>query len=160
MQAIEVLQLFKKLGIRPKRTIRAVMFMNEENGQRGGKAYPLAKERGGEIHVAAIESDAGGFTPRGFTVQGDTVLLKKVLRWKALFELVDAGRIEIGGSGVDVSPLADRGIPAFGLRPDRHRYFDYHHSDNDTIDKVHPRELEMGAIVEALLCYLISEEGL
>jgi hypothetical protein len=160
MQAIEALNLLKKIGVKPKRTIRAVMFMNEENGNRGGRAYPVAPERKGEKHIAAFESDAGGHTPRGFTVKGDSVLLQKVLRWKPLFEMFDAGSIHLGYSGVDVSPLVETGVPGFGLVPDNHRYFDYHHSDNDTIDKVNPRELELGAIVEAMLCYLISEEGL
>ncbi len=160
MQAIEAVNLLKKIGVKPKRTIRAVMFMNEENGVRGGRAYPVAAERKGEKHIAALESDAGGHTPRGFNVKGDSLLLKSVLRWRPLFEMVEAGRITIGYAGVDIDPLVRTGVPGFGLVPDNHRYFDYHHSDNDTIDKVHPREIEMGAIVEALLCFLISEEGL
>ncbi len=160
VQAIEVLNILKKLGIKPKRTIRAVMFMNEENGQRGAKAYPVAPQREGEVHIAAMESDRGGFAPRGISVHGDSTLLQKVLRWKSLFEQLYAGRIVSGGSGVDVTPLVEKGAAGFGLIVENHRYFDYHHSDNDTIDKVNPRELEMGAIVEALLCYLISEEGL
>lgn len=160
MQAIEAVNLLKKIGAKPKRTIRAVMFMNEENGVRGGRAYPVAPERKGEKHIAAMESDAGGHTPRGFNVKGDSTLLQKVLKWKPLFEMIEAGRINIGYAGVDIDPLVATGVPGFGLVPDNHRYFDYHHSDNDTIDKVHPRELEMGAIVEALLCWLISEEGL
>lgn len=160
VQAIEAVNLLKKIGVKPKRTIRAVMFMNEENGVRGGKAYSLAAERKGEKHVAAMESDAGGHTPRGFNVSGDSTLLRRVRPWTPLFDMLEAGRIQIGYSGVDIAPLVNTGVPGFGLVPDNHRYFDYHHSDNDTIDKVHPRELEMGAIVQALLCYLISEEGL
>ncbi len=160
MQAIEALNLLKKIGVKPKRTIRAVMFMNEENGNRGGKAYPAAPERKRETHVAAFESDAGGHAPRGFNVKGDSTLLRKILRWKPLFEMYDAGNIQIGYGGVDISPLLDTGVAGFGLLPENHRYFDYHHSDNDTIDKVNPRELELGAIVEAMVCYLISEEGL
>ncbi|MCZ6776194.1 MAG: M20/M25/M40 family metallo-hydrolase [Ignavibacteria bacterium] len=160
VQAIEVLNLIKKAGLTPKRTIRAVMFMNEENGTRGAKAYPIAPQREGEMHIAAVESDRGGFAPRGFTVQADSIVLEKVQRWKHIFEKIDAGRIIAGYGGVDISPLVKDGVPGFGLLPENHRYFDYHHSDHDTIDKVHPRELEMGAIVEAILCYLISEEGL
>lgn len=160
VQAIEVLNLLKKAGITPKRTIRAVMFMNEENGTRGAKAYPVAPERKGEVHIAAIESDRGGFAPRGISVQGDSTVVERVKTWQPLFELLNAGRIEEGYGGVDIQPLASQGVPAFGLDPENHRYFDYHHSDNDTIDKVNPRELQMGAIVEALLCYLISEDGL
>lgn len=160
MQAIEALHLLKKIGVKPKRTIRAVMFMNEENGTRGGNAYPVAPERKGERHIAAFESDAGGHAPRGFNVKGDSTLLARVLRWKPLFDMLDAGKINIGYAGVDIDPLVNTGVPGFGLVPENHRYFDYHHSDNDTIDKVNPRELEMGAIVAALLSYLISEEGL
>jgi hypothetical protein len=136
------------------------MFMNEENGTCGAKAYPVAPERKGEVHIAAIESDRGGFAPRGISVQGDSTVVERVKTWQPLFELLNAGRIEEGYGGVDIQPLASQGVPAFGLDPENHRYFDYHHSDNDTIDKVNPRELQMGAIVEALLCYLISEDGL
>jgi Zn-dependent M28 family amino/carboxypeptidase len=160
VQAIEVLNILKRAGVRPRRTIRAVMFMNEENGLRGARAYPLAPQRAGETHVAAIESDRGGFAPRGISVQADSTVYEKVQQWKHVFDAVSAGIIFLGYSGVDVSPLVEKGTPGFGLVVDDHRYFDYHHSDNDTIDKVHPRELEMGAIVEALLCYLISENGL
>jgi carboxypeptidase Q len=160
MQAIEVVRLIKKLGLNPKRTIRAVMFMNEENGNRGGKAYTAAPERAGEKHIAAVESDRGGFAPCGISVQADSSVLAKVQTWRSLFERMYADRIFPGYSGVDVHALVLRGTAGFGLDVETQRYFDYHHSDNDTIDKVNPRELELGAIVEALLCYLISEEGL
>jgi len=160
MQAIEAISLIKSVGLTPKRTIRAVMFMNEENGLRGGRAYLIAPERASEKQIAAIESDRGGFAPKGFDVQADSAVFEKVVRWRSLFERIDADRIRRGGSGVDISPMVQNGVPGFGLVVENHRYFDYHHSDNDTIDKVNQRELEMGAIVEALLCYLISEEGL
>jgi hypothetical protein len=159
-QAIEVLRLIQKLGLKPRRTIRAVLFMNEENGNRGGPAYASAPRRAGEKHIAAVESDRGGLDPRGFTVQGDSLLLEKVRKWQPLFEELEAGHFAEGYAGVDVSALVQKGVPGFGLLVDNHRYFDYHHSDNDTIDKVHRREIEMGAILEALLCYLIAEEGL
>jgi len=160
VQAIEALRLIKELGLKPKRTIRAVMFMNEENGLRGGKAYPVAPERQGEKHIAALESDRGGFAPRGITIAADSVVTRRVQRWQSVLEVVSAGQLDPGYGGVDISPLMDRGVPGFGLHPENHRYFDYHHSDNDTIDKVNPRELEMGAIVEALFCYLVAQEGL
>lgn len=160
VQAIAAVNLLKKLGIKPKRTIRAVMFMNEENGVRGGRAYPAAPERKGEKHIAAFESDAGGHAPRGFNVKADSTVLRRVLQWKPLFDMLDAGKISIGYAGVDIDPLVATGVPGFGLVPENHRYFDYHHSENDTIDKVHPRELELGTIVAALLGYLIAEEGL
>jgi len=160
IHAIEVLRLFRALHIVPKRTIRAVMFMNEENGSRGGEAYGAAPGRQKERTIAAVESDRGGFTPRGFTVQSDSATYERVLRWKPLFEEIASGRIIRGGSGSDVASLVGNGAVGFGLDTDDERYFDVHHSDNDTIDRVHPRELELGAIATAFLCYLISEQGL
>ena len=160
MQAIEALRLLKELGVNPKRTIRAVMFMNEENGVRGGKGYAADQRRSRERHVAAVESDRGGFAPLGFFVQADSSVLAYVQRWQPLFAQLGTGRIQKGSGGVDIAPIVATGVPGFGLDVPDYRYFDYHHSDNDTVDKVHPRELELGAIVEALLCYLIAEEGL
>ncbi len=160
VQAIEALRLIKKLGLRPKRTIRAVMFMNEENGNRGGTAYAVAPARGNEQHIALLESDRGGFAPRGFTVQGDSLVLRKLKRWEPLLAAFNAGSITRGFGGVDISPMVDRGVPGIGLDVENHRYFDYHHSASDRIDKVNARELELGAIAEAMLCYLIAQEGL
>ena len=160
VQAIEVLRLIRTLELKPSRTIRAVLFMNEENGNRGGPAYAVAPGRAGERHVAAVESDRGGFAPRGFSLEADSVLIERVRRWQPLFEELGAGCLGPGYGGVDISPLVEKGVPGFGLLVEDHRYFDYHHSDHDTIDKVHRRELEMGAILQALLCYLISEERL
>lgn len=159
-QAFEVLNILKKAGLKPKRTIRAVFFMNEENGNRGGAAYVAAPARNGERHIAAVESDRGGFAPRGFCVEADSAVLETIRAWLPLFDLLGAGSIELGGAGVDIDSLVKTGVPGFGLDVDDHRYFDLHHSANDTIDKVHPRELEMGAVIQALLCYLISEHGL
>jgi hypothetical protein len=160
MQAIEAVNLLKKIGVKPKRTIRAVMFMNEENGARGGKAYPVAAERKSEKHIAAFESDAGGHAPRGFNVR-DSLALPKALRWKPIFEMFNADKIAYGYSGVDISFLEEKEkIPGFGMVPENHRYFNYHHSDNDTIDKVNERELEMGAVVMAMWAYMVAEEGL
>ncbi len=164
VQAIEALDLIRMLGrtlgLRPVRTIRAVMFMNEENGLRGGRGYVADPLRRSEKHVAMIESDAGGFAPRGFSVDADSAVRTQVFRWKAVMEKVNAGRLLAGRSGVDISPMVATGVPGFGLDPENHRYFDYHHSDKDTPDKVNPRELEMGAIAEALLAYMIAQEGL
>jgi hypothetical protein len=160
VHAIEVLHLFRELGIVPRCTIRAVMFMNEENGSRGGAAYASAALRDRERHVAAIESDRGGFAPRGFTVQADSSTLERMLRWKPLFEDIAAGRIVQGYSGVDVLQTVKQGAIGIGLDVGDHRYFDVHHSANDVVESVNPRELEMGAVVTAFLCYLLSEEGL
>jgi Zn-dependent M28 family amino/carboxypeptidase len=160
VQAIEALRLLKELGITPKRTIRAVMFMNEENGSRGGPAYAKDPHRSAERHIAAMEADRGGFTPRGFAVQADSSTVERVKRWASVLDLVGAGQISAGHAGVDVSPIVNAGAAGFGLVVDHHRYFDFHHSANDTLQAVHPRELELGAIAGALLVYLLSEEGL
>ena len=156
---LEALRLLKDLGFKPKRTIRAVMFMNEENGLRGAKAY-ASKDRPGEKHIAAIETDAGGFSPRGFGVQADSLVFDKIARWSYLLESIEADRIRKGGGGADISFLAKTGVPAIGLTPDRQRYFDYHHSDSDTIDKVNDRELELGAAAIAILAYVLAQEGI
>lgn len=158
VQSIEALRLLKELGLRPKRTIRAVMFMNEENGLRGGLAY-AAQERPGEKHIAAMESDAGGFAPRGFGV-GDSTAHAKLVKWAPLFAPIGADRITLGGGGADIGPLARKGVPPIGLTVDSHRYFDYHHSDLDTIEAVNERELALGAAMMAILAYVIAQEGL
>ncbi len=156
---IEALRLLKELGLKPKRTIRVVLFINEENGLRGGKAY-AAKTRPGETHIAALETDAGGFTPRGFGVQADSIRFDKIARWSFLFSSISADRIRKGGGGADISELARQGVPAIGLNVDGQKYFDYHHSDHDIIDNVNERELELGAISIAILAYVIAQEGL
>ena len=158
MQAIEALDLLKRVGFTPKRTLRAVMFMNEENGLRGGTGYVAAPGRAAERHVAAIESDRGGFAPRGLAVEADSITVLRLSRWTALFEDLGISRISRGGSGVDISPLVTRGVTGVGLVVEDHRYFDFHHSANDTIDAVHPRELEAGAIVIALCAAILANE--
>lgn len=159
VQSIEAIRLLMAMGIKPKRTIRAVLFANEENGARGAKAY-AAKDRSGEKHVAAMESDGGGSTPKGFDVESDSLAFPKIARWAYLFDAIDADNIKKGGSGTDVEPLYKMGVPAIGLRVDPHRYFDYHHSDHDTIDKVNERELELGAAAMAILAYVLAQEGI
>ncbi len=159
IHAIEVLHLFRELGIVPRRTIRAVMFMNEENGSRGGSAYAASPSRRREHHVAAIESDRGGFAPRGFVVEADSITFRRMLRWKPLFEEIASERFLAGSGGADINPIVKAGTIGIGLDVDDHRYFDVHHSANDTIESVNPRELELGAIATAFLCYLLSEEG-
>jgi len=159
-QAIEALSLLKMAGVHPKRTIRAVMFMNEENGLRGGRGYVANPARNGERHVAMIESDRGGFAPRGFSIDADSSVLLRAHQWRALLDSLEAGMVVKGFSGVDVSPMVAKGVPGFGLLTEDQRYFDYHHSAKDQIEAVNPRELELGAIAEALLSYLLSEDGL
>ncbi|MBX2898095.1 MAG: M20/M25/M40 family metallo-hydrolase [Cyclobacteriaceae bacterium] len=168
VQAIEVLRLFKQMGYKPKRTIRAVMFMNEENGLRGGAAYARQAElqralRDGvqpQVHIAAIESDRGGFVPRGFTVPTDAAAKAKVRSWKPLLEPYGLTDFSTEGGGADIGPLASQGVHLLGLLPDSQRYFNYHHTAEDTIDKVDKRELELGAASMAALVYLIDQFGL
>ncbi len=157
-QALEAVRLMKALRLRPKRTIRVVAFMNEENGLRGALAYAEKAKAATEKHLAAIESDSGGFMPREFGVT--TEKLEVVKRWEPQLRMFGIERFSSGGGGGDIGPLAPLGTTLFGLRPENQRYFDYHHSRNDTIDKVNARELEFGAMAMAVLSWLISEEGL
>lgn len=160
-QSLEALRVLKTLGWKPKRTIRVVLFMNEENGARGGKAYAEYVKTSGEKHVAAIETDAGGFAPRGFGVsfkKNRARFLDKWLPFLRPFE-IDHFTPE-GEGGTDIEPMGDLHVVLFGLEPESARYFDYHHSDKDTIDKVNPRELQEGALALAMLAWLISENGL
>ncbi len=157
VQSIEALRLIKSLGLKPKRTIRAVLFMNEENGMRGGLTYADSVEKYGPTHIAAIESDRGGFMPKGFTVNADSNTVLKISNWVYLLEPMDADDIRPGGGGVDIGPLNTKfGIPTIGLNVESQRYFDYHHSDNDTFDKVNEREL--GAAAMAILAYVLAME--
>jgi Zn-dependent M28 family amino/carboxypeptidase len=158
VQSIEAVRILKELGLKPKRTIRAVMFANEENGLRGGRAYAEVK-RGNERHIAAMESDAGGFAPRGFGI-GDSAAYEIIKQWAPVFSYINADKIVSGGGGADISPLGRQGVPTIGLNVENHRYFEYHHSDADTFDKVNERELALGAAAMATLAYLISEHGL
>lgn len=160
MQSVEVLRLLKTLGIKPKRTIRAVMYMNEENGLRGAKKYAENAKATGEKHIAAIESDAGAFSPRGFgidAVQGKT---EKVLKWKPLLEQFGLHELELGHSGADIHQLKSDETALFGLFPDSQRYFDYHHANTDVFEAVNKRELELGGAAMAALVYLIDKYGL
>ena len=158
VHSLEALRLIKELGLRPKRTIRAVMFMNEENGLRGGIAY-AAKDRPNERHIAAIESDAGGLMPRGFGF-GDSLTLKQLQPYAPAFRFIGADRFTFGGGGADISELIRKRVPGIGLSVDSHRYFDYHHSDNDTIENVNERELALGSACMAILAYIIAQQGL
>jgi hypothetical protein len=159
VQAIEAVRLLKSLGLRPKRTIRAVLFMNEENGLRGGRGYAESVGREGPRHIAAIESDRGGFAPRGFAVDAGADIVRKLGRWSSLFTAMGADRFFKEGGGADIAPLKAHGTLCIGLVVESHRYFDYHHSAKDTFDKVNERELALGAAAMALLAYLIAEKS-
>jgi carboxypeptidase Q len=160
VQSIEVLRLFKAIGYKPKRTIRAVMFMNEENGLRGGKEYAKQAEVRNEKHLAAMESDRGGFTPRGFTMSAPDAVKEKIKGWKTLLEPYGLTDFSQSGGGADISPLAPMGVVLLGYLPDSQRYFSYHHTPEDTFDKVDKRELELGAASMASMIYLIDKYGL
>jgi hypothetical protein len=158
-QSMDVLRLLKKVGIRPKRTIRVVLFMNEENGSRGGTKYAEVAKQKGENHIFALESDSGGFTPRGFSIDGSEANFNEILSWKPLFEPYLIQSFTTGGSGSDVGHLKNDQIVLAGLRPDSQRYFDYHHAANDTFEAVNKRELELGAATMASLVYLVDKYG-
>lgn len=159
VQSMEVLRLLKASGITPKRSIRVVLFMNEENGLRGGKAYAKVAKSKGENHVFALESDSGGFTPRGFSFDCTDVVFNQVLSWKTLFKPYLIHYFEKGGSGADIGPLKQDGMVLAGLRPDSQRYFDHHHAANDTFEHVNKRELELGAATMTALVYLFDKYG-
>ncbi len=159
VQSMEVLRLFKKVGYRPKHTIRVVLFMNEENGLRGGKKYAEEAKRKNEIHRFALESDAGGFTPRGFSFETNETNFKKAQSWESLFKPYLIHSFEKGHGGADIGPLKGNIDVLAGLRPDSQRYFDYHHAPNDTFDAVNKRELELGAATMASLVYLFDAHG-
>jgi len=160
VQSIEILRAFKALGIKPKRTIRAVMFMNEENGGRGGSKYAELAKLNKEKHIAAMESDAGGFTPRGLSIDATSDKKEKILKWKNIFMPYGVYDFSANGGGADIDALKDQGSVLIGLYPDSQRYFDYHHTATDTFDKVNKRELELGAAAMTMMVYLISEYGL
>jgi hypothetical protein len=161
VQSIEALRLFKALGKRPKRTIRAVLFMNEENGLRGAKEYAAIADNKGAKHIAAIESDAGGFAPRGFRLNGDSAKKEVIRSWKNLLLPYGLYDFNDGHGGADIGQLksTQENILLAGFMPDSQRYFDYHHANIDTFDAVNKRELELGAASIAALMYLISEYG-
>lgn len=160
MQSIEVLRLFKAIDYRPKRTMRAVMFMNEENGLRGGRKYAEIAAQNKENHILAMESDRGGFLPIGFGMTGTSEQLAKVFAWKKLFEPYGIYQFKKGGGGADISPLRTQDVPLIGFIPDSQRYFKYHHTPIDNFEAVNQRELEMGAAAMASLIYLIDQYGL
>lgn len=161
--SMDVLQILKRMNYQPKRTIRCVLFMNEENGLAGGKEYAKVSNEKGEFHMAAIESDAGGFTPRGFSADGDPSVvndkIKQISKWSSILEAYDL-TFEKGGSGADISPLKSQKGILIGFRPDSQRYFDYHHTRIDGPDAVNKRELELGVAAITSLVYLLDKYGL
>ncbi|MCX6295707.1 MAG: M20/M25/M40 family metallo-hydrolase [Bacteroidetes bacterium] len=160
VQSIEVIRIYKALGLKPKCTIRAVAFMNEENGGRGGKKYAEIAKLKNEKHIVAMESDAGGFTPRGFSSDATPSIKSKLLSWRPLLEPYGVYDLEGDGGGSDIEPMKALGIPLMELRPDSQRYFDFHHTPIDRFEAINKRELELGGASMASMIWLISEYGL
>ncbi|OWP65145.1 peptidase M28 family protein [Hymenobacter amundsenii] len=160
VQSMEVLRLLKATGLRPERTVRAVLFMNEENGVRGGTKYAEVAKQNKENHLAAMESDGGGFTPRGFNIEAAPAVVRKIQAWQPLFVPYNSGQFVVGHSGTDIEPLQDQVKALIGYDCDSQRYFDIHHTAADTFDKVNRRELELGGASMAALIYLLSKYGL
>lgn len=157
---METMRTLKELGIRPKRTIRAVLFMNEENGLRGGRTYFTNAAKREEIsrHIAAIETDAGAAPPVAFitTLHGDA-LTRFTARAKPLNRIAPLRWESSKHTGADTSPLTDAGVPGFGLVPDPRHYFDYHHTPADTLDKIDPKALAQNSAAIAALAWLIAD---
>jgi len=161
VHTLELLRAFKALGYKPKHTIRFVLFANEENGLRGGAKYAEEAKAKNEKHIFALESDAGGFTPRSFSFGGTPEQLKKMQSWIPLLYPYGVYEISFGGGGSDIGPLNRTfKTPVSELAPDTQRYFDYHHARNDVFENVNKRELELGAVNMAALIYLVDKYGL
>ncbi|WP_288007263.1 M28 family peptidase [Thermonema sp.] len=158
VQSVEAIRLLRKLGVKPRYTWRVVLFMNEENGLRGGMEYARVARERGEHHLLALESDAGGFSPRGFSFDMAPEQFRRIQALlKNTLELYGLHIFRLGGSGADISPLKGSATILAGLRPDSQRYFDYHHTAIDTFDKINRRELALGAAAMASLVYLANQ---
>lgn len=161
VQTIEIMRALKVLGYQPKRTLRFVLFANEENGMRGGNKYAEEAKKNNEKHVFALESDAGGFTPRGFGFTASAEQLAKIQQWLPLLKPYGTDFLQAGGGGADIGPLNKTfGTPIAGLMPDSQRYFDIHHARSDVFENVNKRELNLGAVNMAAMIYLVDKYGL
>ncbi|MFC4263492.1 M20/M25/M40 family metallo-hydrolase [Ferruginibacter yonginensis] len=160
VQSIEVIRVLKATGMQPKRTVRAVLFMNEENGGGGAKAYLQQAKLLKEQHVFALESDAGGFTPRGFNLDMPSTKKATIQQWAPFFYNYGVYDFKETGSGSDIGPLKEIGTALAGLGTDSQRYFDLHHAETDVFESVSKRELDLGAANMAALIWLVSEYGL
>ena len=157
VQSIEILRTFKKLGLKNNHTIRVVCFANEENGVKGGDQYAENIKKKNEKHIFALESDGGGFTPRGFGLVMSPEKRKQVQSWRNLFLPYGVHNFEYQYAGTDIEPMQEFGVPLAELSPDSQRYFEIHHSDEDTFDKVNRRELLLGAAVMGQLIYMVDK---
>jgi len=160
VQSIETLRALKVLGLHPRRTVRAVLFMAEEFGAFGADEYAKQAKAKGEKHVAALESDCGGFAPVGFQVQGSDQKIAALKQFIPYLAPLHAASIEKGFSGTDVAPLGAQGAVTVGYVPVSTHYFDYHHSARDRMDAVDSKDLHAGAAAIATLTYLLAEKEL
>jgi hypothetical protein len=160
MQGIEMLRAIKASGIKPKHTIRAVMFMNEENGLRGGTKYAELAVLNKEKHLFAIESDEGGFGIKTLGIDGTPQQEQKLRTWLPLLKPYGVLEMPDGGGGADIGPLKKLGAVMSSVNPESQRYFDHHHAPNDVFEAVNKRELELGAIGMAAIIYLVDKYGL
>lgn len=163
IHSLEALRLIKESGYKPRYTLRVVFFMNEENGNRGGKTYASVAKKKGEIHVAAIESDRGGFSPRGFSIDGSDEQIKQISGFRKLLEPYGLHAFDKGYGGVDINPIkftenkVSEHTILLGFVPDSQRYFDFHHADTDVWENVNKRELELGSASMAAMIYLLDK---
>jgi len=155
--AWEAVRLMHRLGLRPRRTVRAVLWTNEENGLRGGTAYRDAHSGELDRHVLAIESDGGVFRPTGFGFSGSDAAYATVREVGRLLDRIGAGEIRRGGGGADIGPIMREGVPGMGLQVDGTRYFWYHHSDGDTVDKLDPAEMAACVAAMAVMAYVVAD---
>jgi len=153
--AWEAIRLMKKLGLRPRRTIRAVGWTAEENGGPGGPTY--AEDHADEYHVLAMESDGGVFKPSGFGFTGSDVAFDIVTEIATLLDRIGSGTITRGGGGADIGPLMATGVPGMGLSVDGTKYFWYHHTDADTIDKLDPDEVALCVATMAVIAFVVAD---
>lgn len=155
--AWEAVRLLKKLGLRPRRTIRAVGWTNEENGDRGGEAYRDAHKAELAKHIAAIESDGGTFKFRGFGFTGGDSAYAVVKQIGKLLKPLGADTVFVGGGGTDIGPIMGEGVPGMSHVVDVTRYFWYHHTEADNVDKIDPRELAENVAAMAVMAYVLAD---
>lgn len=155
--AWEALRLMKKLGLRPRRTVRVVGWTNEENGLRGARAYRDRYANVLDKHILAIESDAGVFSPRGFGFRGTDSAYATVRAVASLLKRIGADSVGRPGGGADIGPLIERGVPGMGLEVDGSRYFWYHHTPADNVDKLNPAEVARCVAAMAVMAYVVAE---
>ena len=155
--AWEALRLMKRLGLRPRRTVRVVMWTNEENGMRGAAAYRDTHRAAVDRHVLAIESDNGVFKPSGFAFTGSDAARAQIAEIASLLERIEADSVAPGGGGADIGPLMELGVPGMSPIVDGSRYFWYHHSSADTMDKLEPGDMARVTAALAVMTYVVAD---